>query len=291
MPTSLVTVRALVDRTFTLLREHPVFALPIIAADLGGFAVMHIQHALHQPLFALIFGYSDSVISTTKSAFVLTPENATKAAILAIPLVWGAYFLNVFFYTGALLMTSAFVRKISRGESPDFRAALVYAAENWRRLLRFSISMLGALIIAVFVFGYLVTMSMKVAWLAPRVGRDFSYLTILPLEIALVYLFTRPALKLLSETGTSPSHPSAHTATYFGLITIATQMVFILILEHVAPASLFQQKTAIGFLTREAAVSLIGASPYIPLFIGLSVLADSVKQVDSMRGLEEVEGA
>jgi hypothetical protein len=252
---------------------------------------MHIQHALHQPLSALIFSNSGSVISNTKSAFVLTPENAPKAALLAVPLVWGAYFLNVFFYTGALLMTSALVRKVSSGESPNLRAALAYAVANRRRLLRFSISMLGALIIAVIVFGYLMTMSMKVAWLAPRVGRDFSYLTVLPLEIAFVYLFTRPALKLLSETGTSPSQSSARIATYFGLVTIVTQMVFVLILEHVAPASLFQQKTAIGFLSREAVISLIGASPYIPLFIGLSLLADSAKQVDSTRGREEVEGA
>jgi hypothetical protein len=291
MPTSLVTVRSLVDRTFTLLRAHPIFALPVLAADLIGFAAMHIQHALHQPLFALIFSNSDSVISTTKSAFVLTPENAPKAAILAIPLVWGAYFLNVFFYTGALLMTCALVRKVSGGESTDLRAALVYAVENWRRLLRFSISMFGALIIAVFVFGYLVTMSMKVTWLAPKVGRDFSYLTVLPLEIAFVYLFTRPALKLLSKTETSPSQSSGHTATYCGLITIVTQMVFVFILEHVAPASLFQQKTAIGFLAREAVVSLIGASPYIPLFIGLSLLTDSARHADTVRGLEEAEEA
>jgi len=265
MPTPPRTVRSLVDRTFALLRPQPVFALPVIGADLIGFAAMHIQHALHQPLFALIFSNSDSVISTTKSAFVLTPENAHKAALLAIPLVWGAYFLNVFLYTGALIMTSAFVQNVSSSESPDLRAALVYAVGNRRRLLRFSISMLGALIIAVIIFGYLLTMSMKVAWLAPRIGRDFSYLTVLPLEIAFVYLFTQPALKLLSETGTSPSPSSARIATYFGLITIVTQMVFVLILEHVAPASLFQQKTAIGFLTRQAVVSLVGASPYIPL--------------------------
>jgi hypothetical protein len=290
MPAPLVTVRSVVDRTFTLLRAHPIFALPVIAADLIGFAAMHIQHALHQPLFALIFSNSDSVISTTKSTSVLTPENAPKAAILAIPLVWGAYFLNVFLYTGALLMTSDFVQKVSSGESPDLQAALVYAVENRRRLLRFSISMLGALIIAVFIFGYLLTMSMKVAWLDPRIGRDFSYLTVLPLEIAFVYLFTQPALKLLYEAGTSPSPSSARIASYFGLITIVTQMVFVLILEHVAPASLFQQKAAIGFLTREAVVSLVVASPYIPLFIGLSLLVDSAKQVDYVRGFEEVEG-
>ena len=66
-------------------------------------------------------------------------------------------------------------------------------------------------------------------------------------------------------------------------------MIFILVIDHIAPGSLFEQKTVIGFLFREAAESLIGASPYIPLFIGLSVLADDIEQVDSMRGLEEIE--
>jgi hypothetical protein len=261
MPTPTWTVRSLVDRTFSLLREHPVLALPVIAADLLSFAAMHIQHALHQPLFAWVFGNSNSVLATTRSPFVLTPENAPKAALLTIPLLWASYFLSIYLYTGALLITSAFVRRTSNGESPDLRAALVYTVRNWRRLFLFSISMLGALIIVGIVFGFLLTTSMKVAWLAPRIGRDFSYLTVLPLEIALVYLFTRPALKLLSETGASPLQASARMATYLGLITIITQMVVVLVLEHVAPASLFQQKTVIGFLIREALVSLIGHYP------------------------------
>lgn len=132
---------------------------------------------------------------------------------------------------------------------------------------------------------------MKVAWLAPRIGRDFSYLIVVPIEIALVYLFTRPALKLLFETGASPLQASVQMATYFGVIAIITQLAFILVIDHMAPDSLFQQKTVIGFLFREAVESLVGASPYIPLFIGLSVLAYSAEQVTSIRGLEKVEDA
>jgi hypothetical protein len=291
MPTPVWTVRSFIERIFSLLREHPIFALPVIAADLLSFAAMHIQPALHQPPFAWVFSNSNSVLATTRSAFVLAPENAPKAALLARPLLWGCYFLSVCLNTGALLMTSAFVQRANNGESPDLRAALAYAVKNRRRLLLFSISMLGALIIAAIVFGLSLTASMQVAWLVPRIGRDFSYLIVVPLEIALICLFTRPALNLLSKTGDSPLQPPIRTAIYFGFITFAMQMAFNLVIEHVVPASLFQQKTVIGFLIREAVVSLIGASPYIPLFIGFSVLADSVKQVDPMGGLEEVEGA
>jgi hypothetical protein len=80
-------------------------------------------------------------------------------------------------------------------------------------------------------------------------------------------------------------------ATYFGVIAIVTQLAFILVIDHIAPDSLFQHKTVIGFLFREAVESLIGASPYIPLFIALSVLACSAEQITLMRGLDEVEGA
>jgi hypothetical protein len=291
MVTSVWTVRSLADRTFSLLREYPIFALPVIAADFLSFAAMHIQHALQQPLFTWVFSNNNSVLSTTRSAFVLTPENAPRAALLAIPLVWSCYFLSVFFYTGALLTTSAVVRRVRNSESPDLRAAIACTVRNWRRSLLFTISMIAALIITAIVFGFLLAMSMKVAWLAPRIGRDFSYLIVLPLEIALVYLFTPPALKLISEIRASLSSQTLRVATYFGLITIFTQMVFVLALDHVAPTSLFQQKTVVGFLIREAIVSLIGASPYIPLFIGLSVLADSNRQHSSMGGLEKAEEA
>jgi hypothetical protein len=290
MPTPVWTVRSLLNRTFSLLREHPTFALPVVAADLLSFAAMHIQHALHEPLFAWAFS-NNSVLATTRSAFVLTPEDAPKAALLTIPLVWGCYFLSVCLYTGALLITSIFVRKVSSGESPDLRAAFFHTVRNGRRLLLFSITMFGALIIAAIVFGFSLAVSMEVAWLAPRIGRDFSYLIVVPLEITLVYLLTRPALKLLSQTGASPVQASERLARSFGIITLLTQIAFVLVIEHAVPASLFQQRTVIGFLIREAVVSLIGASSYIPLFIGLSVLAYSAEQVASMRGLEEVEGA
>jgi hypothetical protein len=291
MLTPIWTVRSLVDRVFSLLREHPIFALPVIAADLLSFAAMHIQHALHQPLFTWVFGNGNSVLATTRSPFVLTPENAPKAALLTVPLVWGCYFLSICLYTGALLITSAFVRKVSNGESPNLRTALVDTVKNWRRSLLFSISMFGALIVAAIVFGFLLATSMKVAWLAPRIGRDFSYLTAALLEIAIVYLFTRPALKLLSETGNSPSPAFARMAAYFGIIAIVTQLAFILVIDHIAPDSLFQQKTVISFLLREAVESLVGASPYIPLFVGLAVLAYSTQKVTSIRGLKEVEDA
>ena len=122
---------------------------------------MHIQHALHQPLFAWIFSNNDSVLATTKRAFVLTPENAPKAALLTIPLVWGCYFLTVCFYTGALLTTSTLLQERDKGQLPKLGLAFVQTLSNRRRLLLFSISMFGALVIAAILGGSSIAVSMK----------------------------------------------------------------------------------------------------------------------------------
>jgi hypothetical protein len=278
-----------VNQTFSLLRKHPILALPVLAADLISFAAMHIQHTLHQPLFAWVFANKDSVLSTTSNAFVLTPENATKAALLTIPLIWGCYFLTVYLYTGALLTTSTLLHGMIKGQLPNLRFAFVHAYGNRRRLLLFSISFFGALIVAAILVGFSMAVSMKIPWLARMMGRDFGYLIVLPLEIAFVYIFTRPALKLLSLTQAPPLKSIEHIAMLLGLIAIFTQMTFVLLTEHAAPAILFQQKTVAGFLVREAIQSLIGASIYVPLFIGLSLLASGGEQVTPFTGLEEVE--
>ena len=75
---------------------------------------MHFQHALHRPLFALFFSTKDSVLDAFHSSFILTPENATKVALLTAPLIWGCYFLTIFFYSGAMVVVSALLERGSR---------------------------------------------------------------------------------------------------------------------------------------------------------------------------------
>jgi hypothetical protein len=134
--------------------------------------------------------------------------------------------------------------------------------------------MLGALMIGAIVTGFLLSASMKVAWLVPKMVRDFGYFTVLPLEIAIVFLFTRPALKLVSETQVSYPQVIERMAIFLGVITVVAQLVFVLRIEHAAPDLLFQQKTVIGFLVGETVESMIGALFYVPLFIGFSLLVD-----------------
>jgi hypothetical protein len=284
------TVGQIITKSLIVLRKHPLLALPVIAADLLGFAAMHIQHALHQPLFAFVFGNKDSVLSTTRSSFVLTPENASKVALLTVPLIWGCYFLSVLFYTTALLVTSALLDQIEMNEDPDLRSAVVLAFKDKKRLLLFSISMIGALAAAAIVSGLLISGSMQIPWLAEKMGRDFGYFVAFLLQMVIVLLFARPALKLLRESQSSPTRSVLRAAVFLGFSVTAAQIAYLLVLEHAAPDVLFQQKTVFAYLIREAVVSLMGASFYIVFFIGLSLLAASDHPTSNPEDLGPVDG-
>jgi hypothetical protein len=285
------TVGQIITKSLIVLRKHPLLALPVIAADLLGFAAMHIQHALHQPLFAFVFGNKDSVLTTTRSSFVLTPENASKAALLTVPVIWGCYFLSVLLYTTALLVTSALLDQIEMNdEDLDLRSAVVRAFKDKKRLLLFSISMIGALAVAAILTGLLISGSMQIPWLAEKMGRDFGYFVAFPLQLVIALLFTRPALKLLRESQVLPAQGLSRTAVFLGFSVTTAQIAYLLLLEHAALNVLFQQKTVVAYLIREAVVSLIGASFYIVFFIGLSLLAASDRQISNPEDPGPVDG-
>jgi hypothetical protein len=262
--------------------------IPVIAADLISFAAMHIQHALHQPLFNWFFSNRDSVLSTTRSTFVLTIENAPKAALLTAPLIWGCYFLTIYLYTAAMIVISALIETTRKSEILEMGLVLVTLRKRKRQLLLFSLSLFALLIVEAFV-GYLLFLgALKVKWLAQRMGSDFGYFAGLVLNLPIVYLCTRPALKLLSSAEVPSSPANERLGTLSGFTVIVMQFVFALLIAHAAPAFFFQQTTVIGFLSREAVTSLIGASPFIPLFVAFSLLATSEEQITDPKesGLE-----
>ena len=281
-----LSARSLANQVFSLLGDHPVLAVPVVIADLVSFAATHIQRALYlyQPLLARVFGKSDSVLSATKS---VTPETAV---LLFLPLAWACYFLTICLYTGALLSTSAFVRSLLQGQPSQLRFALADPFRKRRRVLVFSISVFGAIVLAAILVGLSMPLILKTPGFAGMQGRDVGYFIGFLLECVFVYLFSRPALKLLRLTQNPTSAAVDWIAVVLGLTVVAAQLVIVLLIEHVEPDTL-QQTTAAGFLTREAIASLIGAMVYVPLFIGLSLLAVREDQVESAEAPGDAEPA
>ena len=266
------TAKTLANRTFALLRRNFIFALPVLIADLLGFAAMHFQHALQRPLFALFFSAKDSVLSPTRSSFTLTPENATKAALLTVPLVWGCYFLTIFFYSGALVVVSALLETAQKGEILNLQLIQTVLLKRKRQILGFSIFLFGVLVIAAVVGYWLFRAIVSVPWLANWTGFNLGILVAWILEMPIAYIFTRRALKFLRPEA-ARRRSDERLAMFAGFTAVAVQIVFGLLVKYAAPAFLFQQTTVTAFLFREATFSLIGALLYVLLFIALSLLA------------------
>ncbi len=247
MPTTHWTARTLVNRTFACLRRHPIFALPVLVADLLGFAAMHFQHALHRPLFALFFSTKDSVLSTAHSSFTLTPENATKVALLTAPLIWGCYFLTIFFYSGAMVVVSALLETAQKDESLNLQLIQTVLLKRKRQILDFSIFLFGVVVIAAVIGYWLFLAIFSVPWLANWTGFNLGILVAWLLEMPIAYIFTRRALKFLR-----PEVPRRRSderlAMFAGFTAVTVQVVFSLLVKYAVPAFLFQQTTVTAFL-------------------------------------------
>jgi hypothetical protein len=266
------TVPSLLKRTAFLLREHPIFALPIAVADLLGFAALHLQHALHQPLFDLFLSDSGSVLSKSHSQMILTPENASKAALLAIPLLWGCYFLSIHFYSTAMLTVSSLLSAVHDNEPLGIRLLGANLSKNKKSTLLFSVFIFGLCIVGAVVLFFLLAVVLSIPLLAHGMGFDLATIMTFLAGMVIVYFSAIPALKLLEDSGTVPRREITRLARIGGVAVLAIQSALSLFLRHALPDFLSEQSTVFGFLIREAVESLIFAFPYVLLFIALSVL-------------------
>jgi hypothetical protein len=122
-------------RAFAQIRRYPILALPVLIADLLGFVALHLQHALHQPLFDWFLVSRGSVLGVARSHFVLTPANAAKAGLIAAPLIVGCYFLIVCLYVAALHTTFVMVEAIASDQAPRLQSGTRILFRSKRRFL------------------------------------------------------------------------------------------------------------------------------------------------------------
>ena len=242
-------VRSLFDRTVSLLRERPLLALPVVIADLLSFAVMHLQHALHDPLFALFFSHRDSVLSGSRSTFSLTPENASEAALLVIPLLWASYFISIYLYTMALLAVSSLVGTTEDGKVPHWRLVHSSLVEKKRLLLRSALLVFGLAILSTVAAGALFWVVLHIPVLKQKMGFELGAIVGLFVEVPFALYIAGPALMLLRSTEVPPSLGSVRLARNSAVAAVIAQTSVILLINR-APNSLLDKELLWGFLFR-----------------------------------------
>lgn len=282
------TAKPLLQRTLFLLMKHPIFAFPVAIADLLGFGAMHIQHALHQPLFDLFLSDGGSVLSQSHGPFRLTPENASKAALLTFPLIWGVYFLSLYLYSTAMLTVSGLLSAAHSNEPVDISRMWEKKPKAQKRSLRYALFLLGLCVVGAAIVSLLFSLLHYIPLLRQKIGVDLGVIVWFVAGIAIVYPCASPTLRFLGKSDVAPNGAIVRLVRVFGVATLAIQFAVILLCRHLLPDFLFQQSTVMGFLVRQAIESLIGAFPYVLLFIALSVLV-SEQPTSSLSVVEEVQ--
>jgi hypothetical protein len=233
---------------------------------------MHVQHALHQPLFDLFLTEHRSVLSSTHETFRLTAENMSKASLLVFPLIWGSYFLNVCFYAAAMISVSKLLDAKLRSDPIPLRQLLASLVAKKRDLVVFSLLFVGLLAVGNVITFLLFAAMGYIPWLAHKISYDTGLIIGLIASIPVVYFGTFPALGLIRPAGVALDPASVNQARLCGLAAVAVQVALLLLLGHFAPDFLYRQKTIPGVLLRQASESLIGALPFVLLFAAFSIL-------------------
>jgi hypothetical protein len=270
---TITTLQSLAARTFSFLRKHPILFVPVFMAELLGLGVLHLRRTFFRMLLVTLFSTHDSVLSPGHRTFALSAEDLPKATLLGAPLEWASYFINIYIHVAALVAISVLVRTITNDESTNFRAISIAFREKKRQLFIFSAALSLSFIPAAGVLYALVWTIGNFQSLNRWMGFNFGVFIGLVVELPLVYFFAWRALTLLSATEAPPESASERLAILSGIITIVTQAVLVLLIQH-APALVFRPTTEIGALFQEAVTSLIAALPYVPLFVALSLLAE-----------------
>jgi hypothetical protein len=261
------TPRTLASRTFTVFRERPSLAVPVLVADLLSFSATHIQHALHRPVLELIFASRQSVLSSHKE-LVLTPRQNDEAFWILIPLIWAAYFVSGYVYSAAFLAVSTMV---GRPEPLDSRFVIHAVLARKAPLLRFALRFFGLILLG-WLLSFPLLFLVSQPWARDRhfgalnAGSFAGFL----IEIAIALFALGPALRLLNAAA-----GFSRLALFAALTTFVAQIALFLLMASANPllVTLFPQPTLPAILFRDATLSLLGAVPYVFLFIALSLLA------------------
>jgi CBS domain-containing protein len=279
--------RSLFSQSLGLLRDHPVLALPVIFADILGLATRHdVVRAIRTPILNWLLHLSerDSVLSSSRGMLVMSTEHTYwVASVIGATLEWGSYFIKIFLYSGALFITSEWLRGIQAGDGP----ALPNLRGQLRKLARLSFVVLGGVMLTGFLFSLLFAV-----WISALAGRfDLGMTTAygILLEVPLAYFIARPGLMLVWKKKDLPGPTTVRLARIFAMGTVVAQFLIALLIDRVVFRAInptFAQMNGGELLVRNAIVSVAGAVPFIVLFIVLSVLGAEDVQSSETLGAE-----
>jgi len=270
-------------RSAGLLGAHPVLWVPVLCADLVGFASKVGNHAFNrQIVLSLVQAQHASVLNQSAEVPVSRVNSAGEAALLVASVDLGTRLVTTGFYVIAAILTWALVQTLVVEPTPELGPTIrSVESKGWHifglTLLAFGIavcfSVSPAMLLGVAIpFLHLARNNWRTAIHAISFGGQLlGYLSvaywITPSAVGLMQ--TGPRKLVTQENRRDARHFAAFAATASLAISFLYQTA------GGSPSALISPTHSWRGMTTGLGVSLLSALPYLVLFIFLSLAAQS----------------
>jgi hypothetical protein len=277
-------------RASYLFWQYPILWVPVVAADIVDTLLKEVRplvtHALIQSVLQ-----SHSVLSSVPDPLQASQLSTWKVAFLTAPIVWGAHFVGIVLYASAMTMTATLVLM----NPPAIRGLY---KQNPDRSFKYTLFFSLKVFAIIFLIG--------VPWIAivgvvsirsPRSQflweGNFAILFGIAFTTVVAYFITPTAIKLLMKPRTEPVNVDLiRPARAFAVLAVIASGLLDRLSVATQSTFLSRPTPSIGVILFEMVASLVGALPFILLFVALTLVARPIETEQhflSSRSIDQAE--
>jgi len=246
-------MRTLWRTTTHLFWQYPILWLPVLLADLIAFCLRLLQ------------GWASQAVIQSLVVFAVS-----KLLV---------EFLNLCLYVTAMIVISILVPALIAQTKTQWQQILFAVKQLRVQILLFSMKIFGMLLVATFLnielMAYLPRLHLLPTFSTFSASRDQSLALIALLFAALAWLATPTAVTLLRPPESPPNGTKTlRHARIFAAVSVLTTVALYYLAIVAKPSFAPLLTTAFGVQLFWGIASAVSATPYIPLFIALHLIAN-----------------
>jgi hypothetical protein len=258
-------------RASYLFWQFPVLWVPVFAADILDILLKEVRPLVTRALIQSVLE-SHSVLSSVPDPLRTGQLSTWKVAFLSAPIIWGSHFVGIVLYASAMTMTATLVLM----NPPAIRGLYKQNPDrSFKDTLFFSLKVFAIIFLIGAVYTAIVSLvSMRFPRSRLIWGGDFAILFGIAFTVVVAYFITPAAIRLLRKPTTEPVNVDLiRPARAFAVLTVIASGLLDRLTVATESTFLSRPTPRTGVLLFDAVTSLVGALPYILLFIALTLVA------------------
>jgi hypothetical protein len=289
-------MRTLFRTTLSILRQYPILWLPLILAELINVNITWFERMLQHSLMRQLLPWlteSHSVLAGATGHIPPTAQTIRNLSLILLPLGLGTEFVCIFLSAAALVVTAALLRSLAEARPATLPAALPSIAPSRRRILIFSLALLGLKAISdvlttflsplVFSFNLedklerLLSLSLKsesVLEATHLIPNLVSHLWVLPIALCGVYIIAPLQARLAQPPNATPVPDQARQTRIAAILTAIaiSTLSFLVAMLEVPLFQLFRLSSTLALYPVHIIASLVTVLPYVLLYIAFYLI-------------------